>query len=419
MIIIAETSNDHYPFSILHCQWELRTGFYRIFERNIKALRENNIAFFGRVLHTSSFFTRFPQYAHNTDIILPVNNDVYTPNIVILRGDTFYNNDTLECFRRAHREAASAMLFTDVSGNPIGLVLPPQIITESSIETSMLFEELVSHFSDKIERTIDLEANILTHLWDVFDICSQAIIEDEILGGDWSQYQGDKEQGIYVKGRVFVGKECSIGANTVFDATGGTILLGDNVTIMPHSVIMGPCSIGNNSIIKIGAKVYSGTAIGEMCKVGGEIENSIIQGFSNKQHEGFLGHSFVSEWVNLGADTNTSDLKNTYGMIDISIRGKKINTGRMFVGSLIGDHSKTAIDTALNTGLAIGIHAQIATTGAVRKEIPSYTFLTPNGSAVFNNYKAMEIARIVMSRRKKNLSDEEIKLMDNEFSLNK
>jgi len=419
MIIIAESSHDHYPFSVLHCQWELRTGFYRIFERNIKALRENNIAFFGRTLHLSSFFARFPNYAHTTDITLPVHNDIYTPNTIILRGDTFYNNDTLECFRRAHREAASTILFTDFSGDPIALILPPHVIAQSSIESSMLFEELVQKFASTIERTIDIEAKILIHLWDVFDICSQAIIEDEILGGMWSQYKGEPEQGIYVKGRVFTGKECSIGANTVFDASAGVILIGDNVTIMPNSTIIGPCSIGSNSLVKIGAKIYSGTAIGEMCKVGGEIENSVLQGFCNKQHEGFLGHSFISEWVNLGADTNTSDLKNTYGTIDITIRGKKVSTGRMFLGSLIGDHSKTAIDTALNTGLSIGIHAQIATTGAVRKEIHSYSFVTPNGTAIFNNEKAKGIAEIVMKRRKRTLLEEEVRLMDKEFSLNK
>ena len=186
---------------------------------------------------------------------------------------------------------------------------------------------------------------------------------------------------------------------------------------MAHATLIGPCAISQNSIIKIGAKIYENTAIGEMCKIGGEIENSIIHGYSNKQHEGFVGHTYISEWVNIGADTNTSDLKNTYAPIDITLRGKKISTQRLFLGSLIGDHSKTAIDTALNTGLAIGIHAQIATTGAVRKEIPSFSFVTPTGNAIFHYEKALEIARIVMKRRNKELTKEEIELMKQEYSL--
>lgn len=417
MIILAESLNDHYPFSVLHCQWELRIGYYRIFERTIKALRENNIRFIGRALHASSFYARFPQYKTNNNVLLSVQENGYTPNTVILRADTYYTNDTLECFRRARKESACTMLFTDESGEPIGLVLPPSVSIQGVVNSFLSFEEIIEQFLPIVERTIDIEAHILRNLWDVLDICSKAIIEDEILGGEWSLLQNKPNEGIFVKGRVFIGNNVSIAPHCVLDASQGAILISDDVTIMPHSTIIGPCSIGTGSVIKIGAKIYSGSAIGEMCKVGGEIENSIIQGFSNKQHEGFLGHSFISEWVNIGADTNTSDLKNTYGNIDITLRGKKITTKRMFLGSLIGDHSKTAIDTALNTGLAIGIHCQIATVGAVRKELPSYSFVTPNGSTTFNNYKAKEIASIVMARRKKSLSDEEVVLMDKEFNL--
>ena len=416
MIIIAESLNDHYPFSVLHCQWELRIGYHRIFERNIKALRENSIRFIGRPSHVSSFYARFPEYKTNNDVLFSVHENGFSPNTVILRADTYFPNDTLECFRRARKESACSMLFTNESGEPIGMILPPTFSVQGVLNSFLSFEEIIEQFLPIIERTIDIEAYVLKNLWDVLDICSKAIVEDEILGGEWSLYQSKPDEGIFVKGRVFIGKNVSIASHCVFDASQGAILISDDVTIMPNVTIIGPCSIGKGSVLKIGAKIYSGTTIGEMCKIGGEIENSVIQGFSNKQHEGFLGHSFISEWVNIGADTNTSDLKNTYGNIDITLRGKKITTNRMFLGSLIGDHSKTAIDTALNTGLAIGIHCQIATVGALRKELPSFSFVTPNGSTIFNNDKAKEIASVVMSRRKKSLVDEEIVLMDKEFN---
>lgn len=419
MIIIAESENDHYPFSVLHCQWEIRTGYFRIFERILAGLRETHANFVGRKQHVHSFNARFPiaQSRSTTDFVVPIATDTYLPNTLILRGDVFYPNETLECFRRARREAGGSMMFTDSSGTPIAFILTPDISLSYIVENTPSFEQITAHILHYAERIIDIDAHICSTLWNALDICGIAIKQDEHLLSTHQVYKGDLQKGIIVEGKVLVGNNVQIAPHVVLDAKKGAIIIGDNVVIMSQTTIIGPCAISQNSMIKIGAKIYENTAIGEMCKIGGEIENSIIQGYTNKQHEGFLGHSYVSEWVNLGADTNTSDLKNTYGQIDITLRGKKVSTSRLFLGSLIGDHTKTAIDTALNTGLAIGIHAQIATTGAVRKEIPSFSFVTPSGNATFHYEKAVEIARIVMKRRNKNLTLEEIDLMKNEYSL--
>jgi len=419
MIIFAESELEHYPFSILHCQWEIRTGYYKLFERNLQALREKKAFFIGRQLHVQSFAARFPIVLshHQGDYIIPIATDNYLPNNLILRGDTYFSNESLECFRRARREAGGCMMFTDDNGYPVALILTPDISVSHIFEQSPCFEQIALHYAHIVDRTIDIEADILTSLWCSLDCCGNAIREDEQLLSTLTQYIGDTQKGIFTEGKVFVGSNVRISPHVVLDASKGPILIGDNVTIMAHATIIGPCAISHNSIVKIGAKIYENTAIGEMCKIGGEIENSIIHGYSNKQHEGFLGHSYISEWVNLGADTNTSDLKNTYAPIDITLRGKKVSTQRLFLGSLIGDHSKTAIDTALNTGLAIGIHAQIATTGAIRKEVPSFSFVTPTGNATFQYDKALEIASIVMKRRNKELCKDEIELMKQEYSL--
>jgi UDP-N-acetylglucosamine diphosphorylase / glucose-1-phosphate thymidylyltransferase / UDP-N-acetylgalactosamine diphosphorylase / glucosamine-1-phosphate N-acetyltransferase / galactosamine-1-phosphate N-acetyltransferase len=186
----------------------------------------------------------------------------------------------------------------------------------------------------------------------------------------------------------------------VIDAEGGPVRIAAGALIEPNAVIQGPCCIGENVTVRPGAVIREGTSIGPTCKVGGEIEASIFQGFANKQHDGFLGHSFVCPWVNLGADTVTSDLKNTYGTIRVSLNGRPIETGQRFLGSLIGDHTKTGIGTILPTGCVLGVAANVFTQGGVPKFVPSFGWLTDAGLTAADAEKMLEIARTVTARRK-------------------
>jgi UDP-N-acetylglucosamine diphosphorylase/glucosamine-1-phosphate N-acetyltransferase len=156
------------------------------------------------------------------------------------------------------------------------------------------------------------------------------------------------------------------------DASKGLIVIDDNAEIMHNTVVIGPCYIGKNTKIKIGAKIYPNCSFGDFCKIGGEIEHSVFQNYSNKQHDGFIGNSFIGEWVNLGAGTNNSDLKNNYSSVSIKLSNKTIPTNRLFLGCCIGDHSKTAINTSLNTGSIIGFCSNIHLTGLTPKFIGSY-----------------------------------------------
>jgi UDP-N-acetylglucosamine diphosphorylase/glucosamine-1-phosphate N-acetyltransferase len=174
---------------------------------------------------------------------------------------------------------------------------------------------------------------------------------------------------------------------------------------MSQSVIQGPAYIGKNSIVKIGAKIYHETTVGEVCKVGGEIENAIFQSYSNKQHDGFLGHAYLGRWVNLGAATNNSDLKNNYAKISVKHNGRVVDTGLQFLGLIMGDHSKTAIGTLFNTGTIVGVSSNIFGAGFQPRAIPSFAW---GGSEFIKEYKlekALEVAEIVMSRRNKKLTD--------------
>ena len=202
-----------------------------------------------------------------------------------------------------------------------------------------------------------------------------------------------------------------VGAGVVLDATDGPILIEAGVRIMPNATIMGPVVIGKDSIVKVGAKIYEGTTVGPMCKVGGEIEESIILGYSNKQHDGFLGHSYLGQWVNLGADTNTSDLKNDYSTVKVTIEGEEFDTSSLFIGLLMGDHSKSAINTQFNTGTAVGVSANIFESGFPPKWIPNFTWCGAQSLVPYRFDKAIKVARTVMERRKVEISEEEIKLL--------
>ncbi|HPF40034.1 MAG TPA: putative sugar nucleotidyl transferase [Phycisphaerae bacterium] len=212
------------------------------------------------------------------------------------------------------------------------------------------------------------------------------------------------------EGAIYIGAGSRLMPCAVLDADDGPIYIGDNVTIRPNVTITGPCFIGENCTIQAGANIREGTSIGMWSKIGGEVEGTIIHGYSNKQHDGFLGHSYVGEWVNLGADTVTSDLKNTYGSIRVPINGKLIDSGEMFVGAIIGDHTKTGINVALPTGCVIGFASNIFMSRYPPKFIPSFSWLTDDGAERNDPERALAVAHKVVARRKRELGEAEVAL---------
>lgn len=228
---------------------------------------------------------------------------------------------------------------------------------------------------------------------------------------------GSRDGQIYTGAHLMNPEQIRIAAGAVIkpgvvlDAEDGPIHIAEDAVIEPNAVVQGPCYVGPKSVVRPGATIRAGTTIGPVCKVGGEIEATIFQGYANKQHDGFLGHSYVCPWVNLGADTVTSDLKNTYGTIRVNINGVGIETGERFVGSIIGDHAKTGIGTILPTGCVVGIVANVFTQGSVPKFVPSFAWLTGDGLGACRVDKALEIAATVMSRRDKRLSEPYVRLL--------
>ena len=203
---------------------------------------------------------------------------------------------------------------------------------------------------------------------------------------------------------IFLSRHAIIKPGAVIDAEKGPVIIGRNVTVMPNAVIQGPAYIGDYSLIKAGATIYPGTSIGEFSKVGGEVECSIIQSYSNKQHSGYLGHSYLGSWVNLGADTNTSDLKNNYSTVRVYVDGLMVDSGEQFVGLTMGDHSKSGINVMFDTGTVAGVCCNIYGAGIPPKFMPSFSW---GGGSDFTQYdadKSIEAMRKVMARRSVDLS---------------
>ena len=182
--------------------------------------------------------------------------------------------------------------------------------------------------------------------------------------------------------------------------------------------IQGPVYIGPSVLIKAGTQIYSGSSIAEGCKIGGEVNNSIILPWSNKAHDGYIGSSYVGSWVNIGAGTNNSNLKNNYGAVKVTINGDVIDTGLQFMGLIMGDHSKCGINTTFNTGTSVGINCNLYGSAIHEKHIPSFTWGSfANGYTTYKLDKALAVNKTVMSRRKQNLSEYDEELLRNVFQL--
>jgi UDP-N-acetylglucosamine diphosphorylase/glucosamine-1-phosphate N-acetyltransferase len=210
---------------------------------------------------------------------------------------------------------------------------------------------------------------------------------------------------------VYLGKGVALGPGCVLDATKGPIFVGESATIGANAVIEGPCSIGAHCLVKPLAHLRQNTSIGPFCKVGGEVSASIFLGHTNKQHEGFVGTSYVGKWVNLGAGTTTSNMKNTLGEISVETGKEKRSSGRRFLGSFIGDHVKTGIQTSLSAGTYIGFCSQVAESKKTPKFVPSYTFRTDKGDEGYQLEKAIEVTKRMFARKGRGWTEADDRMM--------
>lgn len=278
------------------------------------------------------------------------------------------------------------------------------------------FEKKTGHV-DEIPTTASfLEIN---NTWDIFAKNSEAIAADFelITKGRKSQPIPDHCIGIHPE-NIFIEEGAELLACTL-NASSGPVYIGKEAVVMEGANIRGPFALGDHSHVKMGAKIYGATTVGPYSKVGGEINNSVIFGYSNKAHDGFLGHSVLAEWCNLGADTNTSNLKNTYDQVKLWSYPEEsfVDTGLQFCGLIMGDHSKCGINTMFNTGTVVGVSSNIFGSGFQRNFISSFKWGGVAGFSTFHPNKAIEVARAMYGRRNLVLTDIDAKLIEDVYNL--
>jgi UDP-N-acetylglucosamine diphosphorylase/glucosamine-1-phosphate N-acetyltransferase len=286
-----------------------------------------------------------------------------------------------------------------LGGDVVYVVLPsagcPGLVFEN-------VEETIAHYKLTLPHC-DAGGMLLSYPWDVVDNNPQALRDD----ARWWNQDNKADSGMEVIGPregLIVDPSAEIDPFVVADTRSGPVIIDRQVTVHSFTRLEGPCYVGPESMV-LGAKLRGGT-IGPRCRIGGEVEASIVQGNSNKYHDGFLGHSYLGEWVNLAAGTQTSDLRNDYGNIRVRINGDKLPTGRYKVGSYIGDHTKTGLNTLLNCGTAIGAFCNLLPTGSyMPTTIPSFTLCNETMVEQWDLRLLFQTASVVMRRRGCELTD--------------
>jgi len=271
----------------------------------------------------------------------------------------------------------------------------------------------------------ETEVKTINYIWDIINLNGKEITKEFEIQLNKKKKKNQKKisgeifDGVHLvnKKEIIIEKGAVVKPGVVIDASNGPVFIDKNAEIFPNAVIEGPVYIGESSKIKSAATIYENTSIGKVCKVGGEVEGTIIMPYSNKQHAGFIGHAYLGSWVNLGADTNNSDLKNNYSTVKTYVNGEMIDSGSQFLGLTMGDHSKSAINTMFNTGTVVGFSCNIFGSDFPGKFVPSFTWGGAGNSKVYDVEKSMSTAKIVMGRRNKIMSENEENLFREIFGL--
>jgi UDP-N-acetylglucosamine diphosphorylase/glucosamine-1-phosphate N-acetyltransferase len=312
----------------------------------------------------------------------------------------------------------------EISAMVMNLKVNQTLVSQDTIIALHVTEEELDKISEAASEGIE-EISVeeppirIGHTWDIFSKNETAILEDfDLLTKNRKSEPVSKTNLILGDGRIFLEKGAKVEGATL-NVSAGPIYIGKNSEVMEGAHIRGPFALCDHAGVKMDAKIYGPTTVGPYSKVGGEINNSVIFGYSNKAHDGFLGHSVIGEWCNLGADTNTSNLKNTYDCVRIWSYTKRtfVNTHLQFCGLIMGDHSKCGINTMFNTGTVVGVNANIFGAGFQRNFIPSFTWGGTSGHTTYDLDKAIEVAQLVCKRRGIVFSEADKELLAHVYSM--
>ena len=374
-----DTRDQFLPLTFTRPVGELRIGILTIREKWERQLN-------GRVSYITQDYLseKFP--IHIADDNFVVNGAVLPNDALCQLIHTLNNNEALTKDGELIAARLDSLQFR-------------RLMTDSDIE------ELIGFELEGVNYTT------INHVWEIYKFNADALKQDFnlITEGRTSEPLSNSNRIVGDAAQIFL-EEGAIVECAILNTTKGPIYVGKNAEIMEGCIIRGGLAMGEGSILKMGAKIYGATTLGPHCKVGGEVNNAVLLAHSSKAHEGYLGNSVIGEWCNIGADTNTSNLKNTYEEVKLWNYPKQsfVKTGMQFLGLIMGDHSKCAINTMFNTGTVVGVSANIFGAGFPRNFLPSFTW--GGGSSAYETYnlkKALMTMERVLARRQMTLSEED------------
>ena len=320
--------------------------------------------------------------------------------------------------------AENIMINASFLPNPILIDMVQNLNPKEAI---LFGEEIIAFHTNDTQEDIDFdeyelieyEGDVLRieNTWDIFAKNYAAIREDfELLTEDRFSQPIPKSVNVIAPENIFIEEGAKLEFVTL-NASTGPIYIGKNAEIMEGSVIRGPFALCEEAQVKLATKVYGATTVGPHCRIGGEVNNSVLFGYSNKGHDGFLGNSVLGEWCNIGADSNNSNLKNNYEEVRLWSYETEgfAKTGLQFCGLMMGDHSKCGINTMFNTGTVVGVSTNIFGSGFPRNFVPSFSWGGASGFTTYITKKAFETAKIVMSRRHVEFSEQDAKILEHVF----
>lgn len=397
VIFEDEPVTDLSPFTLTRPAWDLLFGADTLLGRLCKLFPDREITVWVRDYLAAHIAQEFPDIVVNKS---PNNNGLLVNSRLV---DLSLLSETLEPGQALYHSGFPAIAAFDAGS-----------ISELYRQggTAAVLSEL-----NKVGEVPD--SSVLTYPWGLMEVQESGIWERDFDNGQAVDFFGDVHPTATIKGRENI--RCGIGANvgpyTVLDASTGPITIGRDVEIGSHVVIQGPVYIGDNAIIKPHSWIRENTSIGRMSKVGGEISGSIIHAFSNKQHSGFMGNSVVGSWCNLGAGTTTSNLKNNYANVKVQVADQVVDTGRQFVGSMIGDHSTTAIGTMLNTGTVVGVGSFIYGAGLPEWFVPSFQWGIGKDAFRQDFEKSVHAIQEMMTRRGRTVTDDYRQVLEQVYEM--
>ena len=402
-ICIYEDSgyNNLLPMTYMRPVYDLFCGMASLQEKLVRSFPQASITLHTRSVLENVVRNRYPDCLVN-------NFPADLKEIMFINGRTLLNSETV--LNKLGKDQSFTINDKIVAARLSGDQLT-STIKEVQNGTTFNLDETV------IEKQ-EIDGVLVEYIWDLIQANGDQIRSDFTFATQGKRESIIDDGTVIHNQNVFIDKTAKIMPQVVIDGSNGPVFIDRNAVIQPHVYIQGPAYIGPSVLIKAGAQIYSGSSIAEGCKIGGEVNNSIILPWSNKAHGGYLGSSYVGSWVNIGAGTNNSNLKNNYGAVKVTVDGEAIDTGLQFMGLIMGDHSKCGINTTFNTGTSIGINCNLYGSVIHEKHIPSFTW----GSAVggYTTYKlekALSVNKIVMSRRKKSLKRNDEELLRNVFQL--